>query len=319
MIAGWARRSGMLLAGGAGLTAGFAAGCAATLAAVRLTASFLAPAALVKIVAGCMGLVILPGVFVTVAAYLYLAAELRRIAARVDRITAPAAGSGTRDRDASSPASKTANLSSSARDQGSGQGQVPGAPPGSLAVPPPRKPTTATGMIGGDEPLQPTGESAVRGLDTWAEADERTALSPAVLGRSQPDALQSPGIGAQDGLQARMSTPVSERLVEVWSNYLDRGDGRFEPRGLQRQLEAAGLQGKVVDSLGEGVLGVDLGDGQVYILPHFNSTPQAVAAWFDARPGAASRLDRVKRLVQVAVARRSRSGLLEPGPKGLVE
>ena len=136
--------------------------------------------------------------------------------------------------------------------------------------------------------------------------------------RTDNDDQESAGLGA-DGATALASWP--ERLTGVWHTYLESGDGRFTAEGLSRQLRAAGVDGKVVTDhcFGEAVLGVDLDDGNVYLLPHFDSTPEELADWFQARSGAPMRLSRIQRLVQVAVAVRGFDGSLELRRKGAVE
>jgi hypothetical protein len=314
MTTRWARWSGALLAGGAGLAAGFAAGCAATLITGRLISR--GPlAAYPRLVAGLMGIAILVGVLLTLGVGLRCASDLRRLAARMDGIAVPVP-----------PVAPPVSSAAGAQEAWRGQEAAPrqGTPVHPRAAVSSRMRTEPAFMIGGPEPLEPQAASAGMGWDRQYGAEgqkQERGTPPAAPGLARSDTWGSSANGMQGEALASGFMPVSERLVEIWARYLERGDGRFEPVGLQRQLEAAGLGGKVVaeDSLGEGVLGVDLDDGQVYLMPHFNCTPRAVAGWFDARPGATSRLARIQRLVQVAVARRSRSGNLELYAKGVVE
>jgi hypothetical protein len=330
------RRSGAILAGGAGLAAGFAAGCAVTLAGRRPTLTFqLGLGSAVQSVEVLVSVATLLGVFGTLAALLVLDARLRRIAHRVELIAASQGPAAHEERDLGLPSSGSAGPPRPASPDrggagiarfagGDARGPQPSTPSGYPATPAPQRPRSPTSTIGGPA-LEPTGENAVERWEsrggTVKGGEEQTPYPSADRDGGEPAAAESPASGPCGDAALAAVTPLAERLVEVWSDYLDRGDGHFEPRGLQRHLEAAGLQGTVAaeNGLGDGVLGVDLGDGRIYLLPHFNSTPRAVAAWFDSRPGASSRLDRVKRLVQVAVARRSRSGNLELCAKGLVE
>jgi len=112
-----------------------------------------------------------------------------------------------------------------------------------------------------------------------------------------------------------------ERLIDVWNSYLHHGDGRFTVEGLGRQLRAAGIEGEVVidERLGDDVLGVDLDDGNVYLLPHFDSTTEALSEWFHSPGGSTSRLARVQRLIRVAVADRRSDGRLQLLRQGAVE
>ncbi|HVT14655.1 MAG TPA: hypothetical protein VHQ90_00550 [Thermoanaerobaculia bacterium] len=111
-----------------------------------------------------------------------------------------------------------------------------------------------------------------------------------------------------------------EQLIEVWLSYFRKGDGHFNSEGLRRHLQAAGITAEVVvdEQLGDSVLGVEFDDGLVYLLPHFNRTPQAVAEWFH-QTGSSSRLARIQRLVRAAVANRTPGGHFELQTKGAVE
>lgn len=126
-------------------------------------------------------------------------------------------------------------------------------------------------------------------------------------------------IDAFDG-SAPLAASSPDQLVAVWERYLSRGDGRFNAEGLRRQLEAMGVGGEVVTDagLGDSILGVALGDGKVYLLPHFDRTPAAVAEHFQ-QSGSSARMARIQRLVRAAVARRAPVGGLVLEVKGVVE
>jgi hypothetical protein len=325
VTAGWAWWLRTLLTTGAGLVAGFVAGAASTLALGQLTAHPAAIASL-QFVMGLLGASILAGVVVLLGAALSFTWGLHRIATRIDGI-------------ADAASIPTVGSSSAFAGQGGWQGQAAGNPqvssPGQ--APALRQGASAAGLppgtarggpaasdIGASEPFQPGGSSFSRfgsPADDAPESDDTDHSRPSSRDRAERRDPSSLASGTGDEPRVRISTPASEQLVDVWSTYLDRGDGRFEPKGLQRHIEAADLHGTVVtaDGLGEGLLGVDLKDGYVYVLPPFNSTPRAVSACFDARAGASSRQARIQRLWAVAVARRSKNGRLELATKGLVE
>jgi hypothetical protein len=232
---------------------------------------------------------------------------------------------------------------SSAPATGEASRQAGPAPRGDGTAARPRHPGQApTAAI--DSPSQPAGWApapseepsradlhALREYEGWrAERDANVgtplAASTAGLdgaagaaGAAGPAGGSHPDGGGDEGLTSW--SPWPEHLVEVWQSYLENGDGRFDAKGLRRQLEAAGLSAPVTidDSLGESVLGVAPGDGQVYLLPHFDSTPNEVADWFQQGSSTASRLARIQRLVRVAVARRGADGRLELLRKGAVE
>jgi hypothetical protein len=102
-------------------------------------------------------------------------------------------------------------------------------------------------------------------------------------------------------------------LIEAWEAYLRHGDGRFNAKGLERQLEKKGISARVLSAehlgMWDHVLGVvfDASDGGVYLLPDFTKPPRAVSEVFYSR-GDESRRAKIKRLVQPAVARRKSGG-----------
>ena len=308
-------RWGRLAATALAAVAGFAGGSAATLVVVLVVTARHATAAKYPwLMTGLIGASTLVAVLVTLVVSLWSTAEVRRLAGELDRIAAPLSQTAP----VSGPAPRTDEaLRHQAAAPGSGPLPIPlVAAQASVAVK-----TKFTGTIGGPQPLEPNRDGF-----GWPASDETTPEKarqalPATSGVAGSGSRRAPAAASQDDVPLSPSTPDSERLVELWANYLARGDGHFEPTGLQRQLDAAGLAGKVVseEDLGDGVLGVDLGDGRVYILPHFNSTPREVARWFQPRAGASTRLSRVQRLVQVAVARRAGNGRLEPATKGTIE
>ncbi|HEV3458841.1 MAG TPA: hypothetical protein VHG32_20000 [Thermoanaerobaculia bacterium] len=179
-----------------------------------------------------------------------------------------------------------------------------------------------------EEPSQAQARREYEGWRADCDANLGTPLASSTAGMdgaaglddaAWPAMSSHPDDGGYDGLTSLSAWP--EHLVEVWQSYLEKGDGRFDAKGLRRHLEAVGLSAPVTidDSLGESVLGVDPGDGQVYLLPHFDSTPNEVAGWFQQGSSTASRLARIQRLVRVAVARRAAGGRLELLRKGAVE
>ena len=112
-------------------------------------------------------------------------------------------------------------------------------------------------------------------------------------------------------------------LIDVWETYLSHGDGRFNAKGLQRQLEEKGISASVIPGehleAGDRVLGVALpswGD-IVYLLPNFTKPPRAVSDWFESK-GSESRRATIQRLVEPAAGRRSSRGW-EIQKKGVVE
>lgn len=293
-----------------GYVAGFASGSLATLAAGLLSRAGRAsvaglPRLVTWLVTDLVSVFTLAAVLVTLVVSLWSAARLRRLAAPPLE-TAPASSPATRADETSR------NLAPAPRPDPM--------PPSAIAAPPPGK-AKFKGTIGGPEPLQPSPDGPSWRASDEAKAQKVSPAVPATSGAAGSGGKNAPAGAGQDDVPLSPPTPDSERLVELWAHYLARGDGHFEPDGLKRQLDAAGLAGKVVqeDGLGDGVLGVDLGDGRVYVLPHFNSTPQEVARWFQPRAGASMRMSRVQRLVQVAVARRAGNGRLEPASKGTVE
>ena len=116
------------------------------------------------------------------------------------------------------------------------------------------------------------------------------------------------------------SSPDRERLADVWRDYFENGDGRFDASGLRRKLDAAGIAGRVLSDsrTGDRILGVEMDDGKVYLLPHFDSTPSALTPWF-LSAGPATRLERIQRLLQVAEARLGADGGFELVRQGKVE
>jgi hypothetical protein len=131
--------------------------------------------------------------------------------------------------------------------------------------------------------------------------------------------LQGAGRG-ELGDAPTWSSPDRERLVDIWQNYFDTGDGRFDAEGLRRKLEASGVAGRVVSDqrIGDRILGVELDDGKVYLLPSFGTTPGDVATWFQNQ-GQVSRLAGIQRLLQVAEARLRPDGGFELVRQGKVE
>ncbi len=319
---GWRRWQEIVTAAGAGLAFGLVAGYAAG-------SRHWLPGALAKDPVAAAALAVAAGVLAITGATLWLTAANGR---QLKRLLERGAAAGTpRVEDGGGWAAPTAGLLSSSWKQEEAAARptlstAPGRDAGG-APPSSRRPAAPAGDIGGAEPLGSSfGDGA--GSRPWPGDPPASwgSRPPAPPDAGSPgrfrmeDLTQSAGQPTADG-SAAASSPVAERLVAVWQRYLDDGDGRFEPGGLGRQLEAAGLSGRVVKepSLGEHVLGVDLGDGRIYLLPHFNSTPRAVADWFEARSPAPSRLARIQRLCQVAVGHRVQGGRVELCSKGAVE
>lgn len=172
------------------------------------------------------------------------------------------------------------------------------------------------------------------GTDKAARFPERQLLAPQSpqpvalppMCDSAPTEVEAPSL---DGPSVDAPTPEfrsasADRLADVWETYLREGDGRFTAVGLQSQLDAAGVSGRVVPGValgtGELTLAVDFGDGsgRLYLLPHINATLRALDDWFHATNSGGSRLARISRLIEPAVVCRSAGGgnLLK---KGLVE
>ncbi len=151
--------------------------------------------------------------------------------------------------------------------------------------------------------------------EKW-RSDDRDSYS-GNLGNSeyQPDAT---GMAGDTGATV---SPSAIQLTEVWQEYMERGDGRFNDSGLSTHLQAAGIEAKVVSTraFGDLVLGVDLGDGKVYLLPAFGSAPAAVADWFVPFEGGAARLNRIRRLHEPGVATPGTRGEFTVLKKGVVE
>lgn len=130
------------------------------------------------------------------------------------------------------------------------------------------------------------------------------------------------GSGVEVPISTYSSTSV-ERLVEVWHEYFQNGDGSFNSHGLKRRLEAAGLHSRVLpgDELGAGdaLLAVESGDGsgRLFLLPSFKRTPRSVSEWFHYND-AVSRVAKIQRLVKPGVGRKTNRGLVIE-QKGAVE
>ena len=101
-----------------------------------------------------------------------------------------------------------------------------------------------------------------------------------------------------------------DRLIQVWEEC--RKDGRFHHGIISRQLRQSGLDLEVRPGseleLGNAVIAVSSGDGgELYLLPSFNDSPEAVADWFhNQAPNA--RLARIDQLIRPAVVQRRGSG-----------
>jgi hypothetical protein len=115
----------------------------------------------------------------------------------------------------------------------------------------------------------------------------------------------------------------AEQLSEVWDSYFRNGDGRFNAKGLQRQLESAGISAEVIlgEQLkaGDSLLGVDFKDGSglLYLLPNFGKPARAVEEWFQ-NISTGSRVARIQRLLRPATACR-KGGTIYLETKGEVE
>jgi hypothetical protein len=136
---------------------------------------------------------------------------------------------------------------------------------------------------------------------------------------TEPSDDQIRSADEQPTSQAPLVPPAVEALIAAWQAYLERGDGRFTPIGLQRCLDEAGIAARVVPPevapLGPDVLAVeDQVTGQVYLLPNFNATVRALEAWFQPA-GPRSLTARVQRLLRPAQLRRAGGELTlaEPG------
>jgi len=191
-------------------------------------------------------------------------------------------------------------------------------------VEPQREPRRDLASLGNRLPDEPS-DGRGGGAESSEEAPGGGLRPAAIHQRHVPAAGYGDGTAAAREARyrgAQALSPAALQLSGVWQEYLERGDGRFNRGGLTAQLRSAGLTAEVVadPALGEHVLGVDLeSNGTVYLLPAFASTPAAVAAWFDALGGAASRLNRVRQVREVAVVRRKSSGGWEVLKKGVVE
>lgn len=116
-----------------------------------------------------------------------------------------------------------------------------------------------------------------------------------------PTAAPSPSTEPRGGLDPGAVTAA-------WQQYLEHGDGFFEPRGLRRHLDATGVVADVIAAQDLGIQGPILaiappGSRQLYLVPDFNQPARAVAEWFTDQ-GSGERMARIKRLLEVAVAER---------------
>ncbi len=110
-----------------------------------------------------------------------------------------------------------------------------------------------------------------------------------------------------------------DQLIRIWEEC--RKDGRFHYGVVSRQLQQAELDFEVCPGseldFGDAVIAVSSrARGELYLLPSFNESPEAVADWFhNQAPNA--RLARIDQLIRPAVMRRSGGGY-ELKQKGVV-
>ena len=160
-------------------------------------------------------------------------------------------------------------------------------------------------------------ESADRGSGTRPSTPPRPTAKY-VRNRSEP---RSPRGSRQEMLgESRLrdephppSEPQAGDLIGVWNTYRHKGDGHFNAKGLQRQLEDAGFEATVSKDRrvmsSDCVLVVETKSKKplFFVLPSFAKSPTAVEPWyFDQRGGALNR--RIERVSEVAEGRWTTKG-----------
>lgn len=156
--------------------------------------------------------------------------------------------------------------------------------------------------------------SASRGSEaSHPAADSSRAVAPE--GQLEPPALDNPF--AEEESAAPTPSLDGDQLRNVWHTYRQDGDGNFNVRGFEIELQKAHVDARVLRADQMPVYGPVLGlvgDGQedlVHLVPDFTKPPTAMAKWF-ADQGTGTR-QRVKQLHRVAIVEQGTGELVQQG------
>lgn len=157
-------------------------------------------------------------------------------------------------------------------------------------------------------------DSAVEGREPehrQGMSEAATSPPPSIAQNGGP---HDPPVGA--GVQA-------DDLIDAWEVYRREGDGHFNARGLQEQLNARNLSASVRDDERVGtpdcvlVVETPSPNAEFYVLPSFTKSPRKVSMWFDDHSDGAL-TGRIEKVLKVAEGRWTKNGMIDAIQKGIV-